>query len=67
MVDFSASCSVWALVAMVTILYLKKQNIVIQVILGYWKRLIFFFFLCRLPPQVWWGKQCILSLAGQLH
>lgn len=45
-VDFNSSRSVCALGAMVTILYLKNQNIVIQVILGYWKRLIFkiFFF-----------------------
>lgn len=34
-VDFSASCSVCALIAMVTILYLKKYVVVIWVILGY--------------------------------
>lgn len=50
----------WALVAMVTILYLKKQNTVIQVILGYWKRLIYFF-LCRLPPSSLVGETAYIE------
>lgn len=43
MVDFSSGCSVCAPVAVVTVLFMKKQNTVIQVILRYCKGLIFFF------------------------
>lgn len=64
MVDFSSSCAVCALVAMVTILYMKKQNTVIQVILRYCKGLIFL--KNQTSPEVWWGKQHNLSLDGQL-
>lgn len=59
MVDFSSSCSACALVAMVTILYRKKQNTV-----RYCKGL--FVLKNQTSPEVWWGKQHNLSLAGQL-
>lgn len=59
------TCSVCALVAMVTILYMKNQNTVIQVILRYCKGVIKKR-KNQISSEVWWGKQHNLSLAGQL-